>query len=66
MVRKTLPNDGYTLNSGPPYYLVPVRQEGDTVYLWYSICSRHQSHAPECDLCARGTWYEAKFVETEE
>lgn len=29
----------------------PLRQT------WYSICSAHQEHDPECDLCQSGWWY---------
>ncbi len=62
-----LPDDGYSLNSSHPYFLIPMRSDPDgKLYLWYSICSRHRSHAPECNLCARGSWIEIQHVKKED
>jgi hypothetical protein len=40
------------------FSLMPVRQKGEKLYVWYSICSRHKHFNYECELCKNGTWHE--------
>ena len=28
---------------------------------WYSFCSRHRDHNPDCELCKCGSWHNVYF-----
>lgn len=57
--------DIYDLNNHT-YCLAPIKLEDKKMFMWYSICSIHRSHAPECALCARGSWQEIERIKNED
>ena len=38
------------------HFLVPIKTDGDRMYMWYSICSSHRSHDRDCPRCKTGSW----------
>ncbi len=57
--------DIYKLNNYP-YFLEPIMLKDGKMFMWYSICSKHRSHDPKCDLCATGSWNEIVRVPGED
>ena len=37
----------------------PVKIEENKLFVWYSFCSRHFWHDPECKICQTGGWQES-------
>ena len=58
--------DIYSLNNNGAYFLMPIKLEEGKMFMWYSICSMHRSHAPECAMCATGSWNEIVRVPGED
>lgn len=51
----------YLLNNHQ-YFLMPMKSNyNDGMFIWLSICSKHQGHNAECELCQAGSWNKVTF-----
>ncbi len=62
----SVPVDPDVFLKNHPHFLMPVQLRDGKMYMWYSICSKHRSHDPDCNLCQAGHWVQVRRVRTDE
>jgi len=45
---------------------MPIMLKDGKMYMWYSICSAHRSHDPDCGNCKAGSWNQIQRVRSQE